>query len=130
MLVPVRPRPQQRSRVVEVHHRQPIQPDQLGEPIDHRRSPSGRRDVVARSPQVRRVQAEGQRPRIGPDARQDRRQLLDPRSEQVPAAGRILQYQPNPGRRRSQDGPHVLDDAAQARIGSDALVRADVRVHQ
>jgi hypothetical protein len=70
--------------------RQPLEADELGEACDRVERAACGPDVVARAPQVGRVQAERQAigPGVegdGPDAVEDGGQLLDPRAEPIAA---------------------------------------------
>ena len=136
VLVPVRPRPQPGSAVVQVDHDEPLDPDECVEPIDESVDLVRLRDPVAGAPRVRGVDAEPDL-RVGDAARGDDAgdvgQLLDRGSHRVAAAGGVLK---DDHRRvgalvgRGQDAGEPVGDVRGPGHGSRAPMRAGVDVDE
>ena len=109
---------------------QPLEADELVEAVDDSAHPFRTADVVARTPQVRGVEAEGEPRSVAFHAIEDRRQLLDARTERAAAAGRVLEHQDRAGRGLGEHRRHVAPHPPQ-RVGPRvAEVRPDVGVHE
>ena len=119
VLVAVRPRAEQRARVVEVDAAG-ADPARSARRTDRSRRGSLRgRDVVAGAPQVRRVQAEGEAVTLG-GRRRSRMAASSSMREpsRSPPPAEFSSTSRTAGRRVRPGPPDLVDDPAQARLGA------------
>ena len=136
MLVAVRPRRQVGFRVVEMHHHETIQADEAVERLDHAADDLRTGDLVARSPQMSRIEAERHPGCVG-SSRLDRfadvRELLDRRPYAESSARGVLDHQPGRIRGRvdfAQHELHAFRDSLRASLDARSHMRTGVDVHE
>ncbi len=134
VLVPVRPGPEFRTRIVEVDEDEPVEADAVVEVGQERVRRTGRPKVDARAPCVRRVQAEPDATAGDADIAEgpgDRGELGDVGAEPEPAAGGVLEHEHRRVRRRGNavERPcHAVREPTDSRCHAGSPMRSDVDV--
>ena len=136
VLVAVEPRPELGATVVEVHHHQPVEPDPAAECIEQRLDRGSRPQVVARAPEVRRVQAVTDPRRVHAVLDQravDRLQLVDRDAQAESAPRGILEDESGDARagwHARQHGGDARRQRLHARFRAGPAMGPDVHVHE
>src|SRR5262245_35253752 len=114
----IEPRAEPRPGVVQVKGHQLPEADGAVELVEHCRQAPGGPDVVPGGEEVARVEAQRQTLRSS-DSRQDRAELLRPRPERVPGAGRVLESDAHaPSIGAMGDLVQRTDEAGEPRLGA------------